>query len=577
MSSNRYDPRKSSTPQSIPLQDLSRPPDSRDVADGERSRRRSRSLLEGSHLLSGGGTSGQRYERLAEDSPGPGARHALQSTQSTTQYPTHGFAHSGYNDEALSPVAVEDHAAFQAAMGSVGLSFDAPEPTRPMGSSMTTPSASAHSLEIITEGEGLSPFGHHRRAHTTESESYFSPTDNDTTPLTDRYHLQPISGALNSSTSSIPRDRSSFQSVRFTDGASPGPRLGNELLTAEAGLMRSRSTLAVSPSNRSRARSLSPSVAGSSPLLRAGSVVRKMSQRVVNLSNEPEIVEQSIRRKSSIKQARLEGPPSFPAMAEYAHDEAARSPSPTEKNLASNFAREARGTWQQRTNPLRGKTLGLFSPENRLRVHLCEMLVHPVTEPIILLFIVFQTILLTIDSAPTYVNVPRSKPWGSSWIDYALFVLFIIYTLEIIARTIVSGFWFNAQEYSTDNRSLGFKNSIIEQGRKLFAPTRQSINKPTSSVNGPQQPSILRSFTSMQVLGDQPGHTRQQQRVRLARRAFLRHSFNRLDFLAVVSYWISFSLSLAHIQSERHVYVFQMLSCLRILRLLSLTSGTSVC
>jgi len=576
MSSTRYDPRKSSTPQSIPLQDLSRPPDSKDVADGERSHRRSRSLLERSHLLSGGRTSGQIYERLTENSPGPSERHAQQSISSTSRFPIAESTRPAYDDETLSPVAAEDHAAFQAAMGSVGLSFDRPEPRRPRGSSMTTPSAAPHSLGIITEGEGLSPFGHHRRAHMTESESYFSPTDSDTTPLADRNHLQPISGALSPSTPSIPRDRRSFQSIRFTDGASPGPRLGDDLLTAEAGLMRSGSMLGGSPSNRSRTRSLSPSVTGASPLSRAGSVVRKMSQRVVNLSNEPEIVEQSIRRRSSIRQARLEGPPSFPAMTEYAHDEPVKSPSPTEKTLTSRFSQGARGTWQQRTNPLKGKALGLFPPENKLRVTLCEMLVHPVTEPIILVLIVFQTILLAIDSAPSHVNDPRSKPWGSSWINYALFVLFIIYTLEIIARIIVSGFWFNPQEYSTINRSVGFKKAFIEQGRRLFAPSRQPINKQTPSFIEPQQPSILRSFTSMQAERDQPGHTRQQQRVRLARRAFLRHSFNRLDFLAVVSYWISFGLSMTHIQSERHVFVFQMLSCLRILRLLGLTSGTSV-
>lgn len=576
MSSTRYNPRKSPAPQSIPLQDLSRPPDSRDVADEERSQRRSRSLLERSHLPSGGRTSGQVYERLADISPGPGERYALQATSSTTQLAIPESSHPAYDDETLSPVASEDHAAFQAAMGSVGLSFDAPEPRRPRGSSVTTPSAAARSLGIITEGEGMSPLGHHRRAHTTDSESYFSPTDNDTTPLTDRAHLQPISGAVDSSTSSILRDRNSFQSIRFTDGASPGPRLGDDLLTAEAGFMRSGSTLGESPSNRSRTRSLSPSVTGASPLSRAGSVVRKMSQRVVNLSNEPEIMEPSIRRKSSIKQARLEGPPSFPAMTEYAHDEPVRSLSPTEKDLPSIFSRGARGTWQQRTSPLRGKTLGVFGPENRVRVNLCEMLVHPVTEPIILVLIVFQTVLLAIESAPSHVNDPGTKPWSHSWTNYALFVLFIIYTLEIIAKIIVSGFWFNPQEYSTINRSLGFKNAIIEQGRKLFAPSRQSTNQQTPGSMGPQQPSILRSFTSMQGERDQPGHTRQQQRIRLARRAFLRHSWNRLDFLAVVSYWISFGLSIAHIQSDRHVYVFQMLSCLRILRLLGLTSGTSV-
>lgn len=50
------------------------------------------------------------------------------------------------------------------------------------------------------------------------------------------------------------------------------------------------------------------------------------------------------------------------------------------------------------------------------------------TEPLILLLIVIQTILLTIDAAPDVFNDPRSKAWGTSPIDYALLVLFIIYT-----------------------------------------------------------------------------------------------------------------------------------------------------
>src|SRR5437879_12984243 len=62
----------------------------------------------------------------------------------------------------------------------------------------------------------------------------------------------------------------------------------------------------------------------------------------------------------------------------------------------------------------------------------------------------------------------------------------------------------------------------------------------------------------------------------MARRAFLRHSFNRLYFVAVVSYWISLWLCITGVEAERHLYVFRMMSCLRILRLLGITSGTSV-
>ena len=68
----------------------------------------------------------------------------------------------------------------------------------------------------------------------------------------------------------------------------------------------------------------------------------------------------------------------------------------------------------------------------------------------------------------------------------------------------------------------------------------------------------------------------EQQRLHLARRAFLRHGFNRLDFIAVVAFWISFVLGVTGLESKHSVYVFRMLSCLRIIRLLALTKGNLV-
>lgn len=53
---------------------------------------------------------------------------------------------------------------------------------------------------------------------------------------------------------------------------------------------------------------------------------------------------------------------------------------------------------------------------------------YSATEPIILLLIVVQTILLSIDAAPSVFDDPRAKGWGTSNIDYAMLSLFIIYT-----------------------------------------------------------------------------------------------------------------------------------------------------
>ena len=117
---------------------------------------------------------------------------------------------------------------------------------------------------------------------------------------------------------------------------------------------------------------------------------------------------------------------------------------------------------------------------------------------------------------------------------------------------------------------------MLRRVQDFFSLNRRPTVHATLSTSDPQQPSIFRSFTGLQLDVGRPEHTKQQQRVRLARRAFLRHSFNRLDFLAVVSFWVAFALGITRVESHRHLYLFRMLSCLRVLRLLGLTSGTSV-
>jgi hypothetical protein len=311
-------------------------------------------------------------------------------------------------------------------------------------------------------------------------------------------------------------------------------------------------------------------------LITAGTMLRNMSQRVVNLSNEPEMVEQAIRRRASSKFATLQRPPSFPVIIEYGSDDLLKPP-PIEKAPPPKFGGKSIGNWQQQPNPLKGNTLGIFPPDSHLRLWLCEILVHPVTEPLILVLIVIQTIVLVAENAQPLPFGTRVDDWGSNKLDFLILGLFILYTLEIVARIIVSGFIKNADEYSTLARGLTMKQAVMEKFRIVFgAQSSQPPKAHTSTVTPEFQPSILRSFTAIQGQPDQLGDSRHAMRVRVARRAYLRHSFTRLDLLAVLSFWISFLLSLFSVQSKMHLWVFEMLSCLRILRLMNLTSGTSV-
>lgn len=56
--------------------------------------------------------------------------------------------------------------------------------------------------------------------------------------------------------------------------------------------------------------------------------------------------------------------------------------------------------------------------------------------------------------------------------------------------------------------------------------------------------------------------------------AFLRHSFNRIDLVAVVAFWISFVLAMTGAEAAHNLWFFRALSVLRATRLLAITRGT---
>ncbi|KAA8567394.1 hypothetical protein EYC84_010413 [Monilinia fructicola] len=543
----------SSPPQSIPLRDLTRPPDSANSGDGARRRSRGRSLLAGGGIRPMGSTnSGTGYERLEESSPTPRGRfNGAGGLVPLTLQPSVGKKPVEEPETPISPVG--NPADFQAAMGFAGLNVpDISLSHVPRDRSMSF--GSAHSL---------TPYASSYVDLGDADNSYF-PSDSDRIPLTDSNHLQPMSGVQPTTPDGQRHDRSSFQSISFNSPGSNyrGSRLGDDLPHAEAGLSsygtRSRSQsygANLSPSGR---RSRSPSTVGA--LSRAGSMVRAMSQRVVNLSGEAEVIEESARR-----QAQNIEEPFMPSRRSYEPDvqDTAYRPNAMLHPFEKSPTLDGPGTdqWQAQNppNPLRGKTLGIFSPDNKIRLKLCDLLVYPITEPAILILIVVQTVLLAVESAPSVYTHPRNPEWGGSYIDYALMGLFIVFTLEVIARIIVSGFIANAADID-----------------RFFAPQRKSsvrrAQTSSSEETNTQRP-IVNTFAQMQAM---TSTVEQAQRLQLARRAFLRHSFNRLDFVAVVAYWAAFILSILGVENDRHLYIFRMLSCLRILRLLALTNGTAI-
>lgn len=59
---------------------------------------------------------------------------------------------------------------------------------------------------------------------------------------------------------------------------------------------------------------------------------------------------------------------------------------------------------------------------------------------------------------------------------------------------------------------------------------------------------------------------------------YLRHSWNRIDFIAIIAFWVCFILAETGVERgpSRHIGVFRALSVLRTSRLLAVTNGTTV-
>ncbi|KAH8845237.1 hypothetical protein MCOR27_007117 [Pyricularia oryzae] len=397
--------------------------------------------------------------------------------------------------------------------------------------------------------------------------------DSDRAPLAT--NAQPISGNLTPGHDGLNRD--SFQTVRDMDTSRDNRMLGADL---ENGQQRNRSFgNSLMPDDGGFRRSRTNSTA-SGALSRTASMVRAMSQRVVNISGENEVLEQQARRRSrspSAERRHFADAP-IPVDTSYSsqmypnQEKHPASPNLSEAPPPPTFQQFRRP--QPMINPLKGKSLGIFGPENPIRKALCNILVLPWTEPLILLLIVAQAVLLAVEAAPTVEEGGRGDRFGSA-IDWAVLGLFIVFTLEVIARIIVSGFILNAAEYSTIDRKRGIKVAVADKYKQVFQPTRQkSIRRPTQAEHyGPS--TFARSITIMQGQAV-PETIEEQQRMQLARRAFLRHGFNRLDFIAVVAFWISFGLSVTGLEKELHLWVFKMLSSLRIVRLLAITKGNAI-
>ncbi|KAF7724875.1 calcium channel protein [Apophysomyces ossiformis] len=223
-------------------------------------------------------------------------------------------------------------------------------------------------------------------------------------------------------------------------------------------------------------------------LRRVATVIRRMSRRVVNVQN-------------------TNNSPHIPAPTASLIEERDGSipMTPTSTITSSHLTNlpldqmDSSVKTTERQIPLRGKSCGIFGPNNWIRKGLARMLCWKWTETVIMLLIALHAIVLLIIGWGSDEKPEPPNTWGETWDQYVLLGIFSCYTPK-------------------------------ENDEKQFPL------------------------------------------------AFLRHSWNRVDLISVVSYWIDFALlctGQAIIGETRRIMVFKMMSAIILLRLLNITNDPS--
>ncbi|KAH0580401.1 hypothetical protein H2248_001903 [Termitomyces sp. 'cryptogamus'] len=508
--------------------------------------------------------------------------------------------------------------------------FDAgQDPLRP--SSSQEPHSAALSSSALTSA-GTQP------ARPTTDDVFSSPTDDRSFPFSARYGIQnqnmnsfsTLQPGLSTASLVSPRDFDSemYDGHREDDEAhltSNMSRSGAE----EYDETDPERNVALTP--RSRQRTMRYSVTPS-PLKKTGSAIKSISQnlrrasvRVVNLASAG--LESQLRLEDGEEEATDEDP--IPDLT--------------------------------KALPLRGRTLGFFGTDSKLRLALFNFLVYPWTEPIILVLIIINAVVLTIQAAlPLTLSSsdgtsvpPRIKGYFHSWEDYTLFVLFVIFTLEAFARICVSGFLFDPEvsigsffrspfQRKSDHfpptpsagsttalgRSGSLSQAALNGGTSiskrlhnlkvaLLRPFTLNTHIPTSpyphvppasqvALTHSELPPPLNPFAENiksaahglhQVIREPPTATFLSRAMRSDTEyislpfrlsvtnahdkayrniPYLRQSWSRIDFIAIISFWIAFALAIwGEERGRHHIGIFRAMSVIRTARLLTITSGTT--
>lgn len=132
-----------------------------------------------------------------------------------------------------------------------------------------------------------------------------------------------------------------------------------------------------------------------------------------------------------------------------------------------------------------------------------------------------------------------------------------------------------ANPFSTRNRTNVTKGDGIRSRTILKSSSNSSRLSIGSDGSRGSSSSTSTSILSSDPLVDKAGISQRKKAVIV--RAYLRGDWNKIDTLSIVSFWVSFVLSMSGTDIKMRCTVFRSLMCFKILRLFNLTNGTRIC
>lgn len=221
---------------------------------------------------------------------------------------------------------------------------------------------------------------------------------------------------------------------------------------------------------------------------------------------------------------------------------------------------------------LYGNSLFLFGPTSKIRNRLARVFLKTWPYHLMRFLLFAQTALLAFRQWD--YNRFRVLKFGfnwQDWVDWVLLVINIVYTIDMTFRMIAFGCWDDSQMFQAIGRHyVTIKETLGINKLFLFFVDSASKHKNTGKSDS-EEPLEFKRKTLKHSITIADFNSRNIP----TQRAYLRSSWNRIDFFSTISYWIEFFLTVSPSNSH-NVSLFRALACIRIIKLVDITDRISL-